>query len=224
MQTLRCLGIAAFGLTLWQIAASAQTDNTRPGAVRSLRPNDSSTGVVGARGSLTAPEFTPLTASERLRFYLESSFGPGAFLRAAAAGGIAQWSGTPKEWGGGAKAYGERVGNSFAKHVIRQTLQYGAASALREDNRYFRSTEAGFWKRTEHAVTSTFEARNDGGRDHFAYSRFGSALGASFISRLWQPRSTNSAGDAAVNFGITIATDIGWNVFREFRPNRLRRF
>ncbi len=170
-----------------------------------------------------APEFVPLTASERLRLYLRSTFGPAAIARAAAAGGIAQWSGIPKEWGGGAEAFGERVGNSFAKHVVRKTLEYGAATALREDNRYIHSTETGFWNRSKHAIGSVFVARNDAGREHFAYSRFGGALGASFISRIWQPRSTTSAGDAAVTFGISMATDMGWNVFREFRPNFRRR-
>ena len=148
------------------------------------------------------------------------AFGPGAVLRAAAAGGISQWEDTPKEWKQGSEAYGERLGNSLAEHVIRKTLESGAAAALHEDNRYFASTDTGFWKRTKHAVVSVFEARNEAGREHFAYSRFGAAVSASFISRAWQPPSETHAGDAAVNFGITMAVDMGWNVFKEFRPKR----
>jgi len=207
----------------WQNAAPAQTPPAdTPSAERSAT-GDGSTGVVGATGARIGPEYKPLTASERWRLYFLSAFGPGAIAMAAAAGGIAQWSGTPKEWGGGAEAFGERVGNSFAKHVIRKTLESGAAAALHEDNRYMHSTETGFWKRSKHAIGSVFVARNEAGREHFAYSRFGGAVGASFISRIWQTRSVNTSGDAAVNFGITMATDMGWNVFKEFCPNRFRR-
>jgi hypothetical protein len=56
------------------------------------------------------------------------------------------------------------------------------------------------------------------GQEHFAYSRIGATAGASFISRLWQPRSATTSGDAAVNFGITMAAHMGWNMVKEFRP------
>src|SRR5262249_22363004 len=144
------------------------------------------TGVVGVTSLNTAPEYKPLTASERWRLYFMSTYGPGAIARAVAVGGITQATGTPQEWGGGAKAFGERSGNVFAEHVIRKTLESGAAAALHEDNRYFRSTESGFFNRSKHAVWSVFVARNQAGEEHFGYSRLGATVGASFISRLWQ--------------------------------------
>jgi hypothetical protein len=164
-----------------------------------------------------------MTASERARKYLLGAFGPGAFLRASAAGGIGQASETPKEWGVGAESYGDRVGNAFAKHVIREALEFGGSTALKEDNRYFRSTQSGFFRRSKHVVASIFVARNEAGGEHFAYSRFGSVLGSSFISRLWQPRSEDSSGDAAVSFGLTMVSDLGWNFVKEFGPRRLAR-
>jgi hypothetical protein len=211
--------VVAMGLLLWQNVAPAQTDNI-DGPPADNPTANSKTSVSGATSAAVRPEFTPLTASERWKLYFTSTFGPGAIARAAAVGGIAQQSGTPKEWGGGAEAYGERVGNAFAAHVIRQTLESGAAAALHEDNRYIRSTDTGFWKRTRHAVSSVFIARNAAGAEHFACSRFGGAVGSSFISRIWQPQSTNTSGDAAVNFGIGIAADMGWNMVKEFRPHR----
>ena len=59
---------------------------------------------------------------------------------------------------------------------------------------------------------------------HLEATRFGGAVTSSFISRIWQPRSVNTSGDAAVTFGIAMATDMGWNVFREFWPNVRSRF
>ena len=211
--------LVVIGLLLWQNVAPAQTNNT-DGPPADNPVADTKSSVSGVTTAAIRPEFTPLTASERWKLYLTSTFGPGAIARAAAVGGMAQQSGTPKEWGGGAKAYGERVGNTFAGHVIRTTLETAAAAALHEDNRYVRSTDTGFWKRTRHAVSSVFIARNAAGAEHFAYSRFGGAVGSSFISRIWQPQSTNTSGDAAVNFGISIAADMGWNVVKEFGPHR----
>ncbi len=70
---------------------------------------------------------------------------------------------------------------------------------LHEDNRYVLPSETGFWN-----------------------SRFGSAAGAAFISRVWQPHSTDSAGDGADQFGIIIGADVGRNMFHEFWPDMKR--
>lgn len=217
---MRSLTLLVFGLMCWQTASPAQTINRYAAPDDGRVGNTAKTGVVGADAASNAPSYAPLTASERWRAYFVGAFGPGAILRAAAAGGISQWQDTPKEWKQGSEAFGDRFGNSFAEHVIRKTLESGAAAALHEDDRYFPSTDTGFWKRTKHAVASVFVARNPAGQEHFAYSRFGAALGASFISRAWQPPSETQAGDAAVNFGLTMAVDMGWNVFKEFRPKR----
>ena len=209
------MSVPSFGL------AQTVASNTPPTGVSG--PIDTATAPADAETKPIAPEFVPMTASERARKYLLSAFGPGAILRAAAAGGIAQWTEAPKEWGVGPEAYGDRFGNAFAKHVIREALEFGGSTALKEDNRYFRSTQSGFFKRSRHVVASIFVARNEAGGEHFAYSRFGSVLGSSFISRLWQPRTEDSSGDAAVSFGLTMVSDLGWNFFKEFGPRGLAR-
>ena len=123
-----------------------------------------------------------------------------------------------------AEAHGDRFGNSYARHVIREALEYGASAMLREDNRYVPSLDTGFWKGSRLAIACTFVTRNDGSHEHFAYSRFGSALGAAFISRIWQPPSRSGAGDGVNSFGITMANDIGWNVLRQLWPDMRRGF
>jgi len=207
---------------LWLAAAPAQVKTIATDGTEGS--NGGATGVVGSVGTLTIREYTPLTASERWKMYFLGSFGPKAILGSAASAGIRQWENSPKEWGGGAEAYGDRFGNSMAQHVIRETLQFGGSMALREDNRYFRSADTGFFRRTKHAVVATFVAHNNAGGTHFAYSRFGSAAGAAFISRIWQPHSTNSAGDGGVNFGTAIGIDIGWNFMKEFMPDITKHF
>lgn len=215
---MRSLGLVSLALVLWQSAAPAQITNNAMAMADRPKMDAGATGVVGSTGSVTIREYLPLTNSERWRRYLLGAFGPGAILTSAASGGIRQWENTPKEWRGGAEAFGDRFGNSMAEHVMRETLEFGASAALHEENRYFRSTDTGFWRRTKHAIASTFVAHNNAGGTHFAYSRFGSAAGTAFISRIWQPRSANSAGDGAVNFGTAIGLDVGLNFVREFLP------
>lgn len=217
----RYLWIALAVMSIPSFGSAQTTTDTRAAEMSGTTDTPSVPAATGNKP--VAPEFVPMTASERARKYLLSAFGPGAVLRAAAAGGFAQSSRSPKEWGGGGEAYGDRVGNAFAKHVIREALEFGGSTALREDNRYFRSTQSGFFKRAKHVVASILVARNEAGGEHFAYSRFGGALGSSFISRLWQPRSDNSSGDAAVSFGLTMVSDIGWNFCKEFGPRGLAR-
>jgi len=171
----------------------------------------------------TRPEYVPMTFSERARKYIAGALGPGAILRSAASGGITQLTDTPKEWRQGSEAYGDRIGSALAQHVIREALEFGGSAALHQDNRYFRSTETGFAKRSKHAIASIFLARTEGGGEQFAYSRFGAVLGAAFISRIWQPRTEDGAGDAAVSFGLNMAADIGWNFVHEFCPRSLTR-
>ena len=211
----------AIGVMWIQIPVSAQPAGVDTPAVEAGNTADNSTTSTAAATTPVVPEFVPMTASERARKYILGAFGPGAILRAAASAGISQATVSPKEWGVGPQAYGDRFGNAFAKHVVREALEYGMSAALHEDNRYFRSTESGFFKRSKHALASVFVARNDAGGEHFAFSRFGSVLGSSFISRLWQPRSEDSSGDAGVSFGLTMVSDIGFNFFHEFCPRGL---
>jgi hypothetical protein len=211
----------AIGAMLIQSHASAQTAGVDGSAVDVASPDNKPTASTAGTTTPATIEYVPMTASERARKYILGAFGPGAILRAAASAGISQGTVTPKEWGVGPEAYGDRFGNAFAKHVVREALEYGMSAALHEDNRYFRSTESGFFKRSKHAVASVFVARNEAGGEHFAVSRFGSVLGSSFISRLWQPRSEDGSGDAAVSFGLTMVSDIGFNFFHEFCPRGL---
>ncbi len=208
----------ALGVVLIQVAATAQTtdDASAPQNAQSGNP----TGVVGAVAE--GSEYVPLTAGERFRMYLRRTYGLATMFESATGAGIRQWEDTPKEWKEGAEGYGDRVGSSYATHIVRGTLEFGASAVLREDDRYVPSRETGFWKRSKHAIANTFMARNDAGYEHFAYSRFGSAAGAAFISRLWQPHSTDSAGDGACQFGIIIGADVGRSLFHEFWPDMKR--
>jgi len=189
------------------------------------RPESDATSTVSSMVSQhPSPKFAPMTRGERFHSYLVRVGGPQPFITAAAAAGISQAENTPKEWSGGAEGYGKRIGDAYAQQFIRGTLEYGLSSALHEDNRYFVSGQTGFFRRTRYAVVSTLLARHDSGNQSFSFSRIGSAAGTAFISREWQPRSITTAGDGAVSFGISIGSDVGFNILREFWPGLRNHF
>jgi hypothetical protein len=195
-----------------------------PGAFAITEDDAVPASITTATSTTPTVEFAPMTPSERLRRYLTGLIDMESILRAGASGGLKQASNTPKEWGQGLEGYGLRYGDVFAQHVVRRTLEAGVAAALHEDNRYFVSHETGFFRRVRYAVKGTIMARHDNGQQYLSISRFSGAAGSAFISRIWQPRSMNSPGDAAVNFGTAIAVDAGFNVFREFWPDLKRPF
>ena len=168
-------------------------------------------------------DFVPMTRSERVGFAINSMLGPAAFLDSAARAGINHLEDTPKEWQQGARGYGRRYGSAYGELFIGQSIEHATSIVLHEDNRYFASGERGFGRRLKYAIASTFLARHDNGTRSFSFSGIGGAAGAVFISRAWQPRSTTTAGDAAVSFGLELGTRAGLNVVREFLP-RFGRF
>jgi len=151
--------------------------------------------------SIPSQPYTPLTGDERLHGYIKATVGPMTWVTGAFSAGWGQLRDRPHEWGQGARGFGLRMGSGFAQRVTRETLTYGAASLLHEDNRYFRSTDTAKGKRLEYAILSTFLARKEDGTREFSYSRIGGMLGSSLISRTWQPASTGSMNSAGVNFG-----------------------
>ena len=167
----------------------------------------------------TKDEFVPLTPKERLELYEKDLFSPFHILMGGAAAGIAQLQNVPPAWGQGAAGYGRRFANYYSYATLSAALQMAGEDLLHEDNLYYGSGEHGFWSRLKYAVKSSVLARSDDGSRHVSLSQIGSTAGAAFISRLWQPRGDNSAGDGAMSFGISMATNAGVNVFREFLPD-----
>jgi hypothetical protein len=147
---------------------------------------------------------------------------PQAVLFPAFQAGLNQARNTPHEWGQGAEGYGRRFGSVYGQHLIGATVGNAIAFGLHEDNRYFKSRRTGIG-RLSYAITSVLLARHDDRSRFISYSAIGGGAAGAFISRAWQPHSTNSAGDAAVSFGYAIAERAGINVVREFSPRRLER-
>jgi len=168
----------------------------------------------------------PLSVGKKFEYRMVSAFGPTKIITVAVIAGYDQLTNTPSEWKQGAEGYGKRYASQFGTNVARQTFAFGLEAALHEDPRYFPSGEKGFGKRFKSVLKQAILTRTDSGRDRFAVGRIGSAMGAAWLANTWQPRSTDTAGNAMSTFGLTIAGDAGYNFLQEFfpifRPKELR--
>jgi hypothetical protein len=170
-------------------------------------------------GTTKAGEFRPLAQRERTYIYLKTMVNPLGYIKAGFSAGIDQWKDKPSEWEQGATGYGKRFANIIGQYSIQRTVTFGLASAFHEDNRYFNSGKNGLWSRTEYALASGVLARSDDGSRHVSMSQLGGVAAGAFLSRSWQPPSQHSAGDGAVSFGITMASNMAFSVVKEFLPD-----
>ncbi len=128
------------------------------------------------------------TQKQKLRLYEFDAFGPYAITKAILAGGIQQAENTPREWGGGAKPFAERVGSDFGIALVTTTARYGMAELLHEDAVYYPCRCKGFLHRARHAVVSTVTARHgEDGHIAFSFSGLASPYVGSMTALAWYP-------------------------------------
>lgn len=166
-----------------------------------------------------ASDFRALTQQERTHIYLKTMINPLGYIKAGLSAGIDQWNDKPVEWEQGAAGYGKRYLNIMGQYSIQRTMTFGLSSILHEDNRYFNSGKEHFWSRTGYALESGLLARHDDGSRHVSISQLGGVAAGAFLSRLWQPPSEHAAGNGAVSFGISMGSNIGFSVVKEFIPD-----
>lgn len=166
----------------------------------------------------SSASISPLSIDEKFQYRVVSTFGVTKLIVVGFEAGYDQVTNTPSEWKQGAEGYGKRYGSEFGITAARQTFAFTLESALHEDPRYYPSGEKGFGRRLKSVLKQTLITHTDSGNTRFATSRVGSALGAAFLSNAWQPRSTDSAGNAMSTFAITLAGDAGFNFLQEFIP------
>jgi hypothetical protein len=107
--------------------------------------------------------------STKVRNYFFDAYGPYPIAGAAIVAGINQADATPPEWGGGAEAYGKRVGSNYGINIVSTTTRYTLSEILHQDTLYYRCQCKGFFPRLGHALISTLAARH-GDEGHYTFS------------------------------------------------------
>ena len=221
MRNRNICGLVILALVFTSAIAAQDNDpavaEPKPGALN--RTIDNLFNYLNMAGAEKASDFHPLTQHERTQIYLKTMVNPLGYLKAGFSAGIDQWKDKPEEWEQGASGYGKRFANILGQYSIQRTVTFGLGSLLHEDNRYFNSGKRGLWPRVGYSMASGILARHDDGSRHVSISQLGGVAAGAFLSRTWQPPSQSSAGDGAVSFGITMASNMGFGVVKEFLPD-----
>jgi hypothetical protein len=188
-----------------------------------------------------AGQVPPLTVGQKFKVVARGSFDKIEFPWYGILSGISQAENSEPGYGQGWKGYGKRYASAFADGTI-ENFMVGAVmpSILRQDPRFFQTSEGSFGHRAGYAVSRIFVTRTDSGHSQFNYSEIiGSALSAgistntyhpkSFITTRWDPNtnmvnyvfnpSSRTLSNTLSVWGTQIAYDTITIVIKEFWPD-----
>jgi len=156
--------------------------------------------------------------------YVKDTFGRRAAISTGVSATIGEVRNAPHEWGRGIAGFGKRVASGFGTHVVKNTIEFGVASARHEKMGYERSGKQGFGPRLQYALLSTVITRKTTtGEKTPAMGRISGAFGSGLISRAWQPARLRTVSSGFATGGIMLGVDAGTHVIREFWPQKKSR-
>lgn len=129
----------------------------------------------------------------------------------------------PEDWGRGPDGFGKRFASQYGQFVISELIVSGVSALHHEDPRYFPSLDKGIWKRTKHAVASTFVCRSVNGGNTVALSVPAGVFGAWAVATRWSPPDVQGAGSILKWGSFGMLMKVGGNVLHEFWPDVRRK-
>ncbi|MDP8983346.1 MAG: hypothetical protein M3O35_22450 [Acidobacteriota bacterium] len=168
--------------------------------------------------------YVPLTQRDRLNHYARTTFGPATLLAQPIQAAFTMATDVVPEWGKSGTGYGKQLGLTVLNLVASNTIEYGAAAALGEDNTYYRCKCSGFFPRTGHALFSPLTARNNQGHKRFSLSRVLGAYGGGMLNVPVMPARYNYKGDGLRQGNWNYGLNFPIAIFREFWPELTGKF
>ena len=152
-------------------------------------------------------------------WFAESSLGPVNWAAGAFVSGFWTAFNQPKEYGGTAAGFAERLAVRQSGILISCGMEAGLGSLWGEDPRYHRHGRGeGFWPRVGWALKTSVTAYDRNGRLRPAYARYAAAFGNNFVTTAWRPDSDNDPGDAVRRGFSGLLGRVASNLFLEFWP------
>jgi len=167
----------------------------------------------------------PLTVGQKFKVVTRGSFDYIQIPWYASLAGISQAENSEPGYGQGAQGYGKRFGAAFADGTIENYMT-GAVlpSLLRQDPRFFQSSQGGFLHRTGYAVSRIFVTRTDSGDQQFNFSEIvGSAASAAISTYSYHPKGDRTLPNTASVWGTQVGYDTITIVVKEFWPDIRRK-
>jgi hypothetical protein len=173
-----------------------------------------------------AAQVPPLTAKQKFKVVLRSSFDYSEFPWYAAIAGISQAENSEPGFGQGFEGYGKRYGAAFADGTIENFFVSAILpSVLHTDPRFYQKPDGGFTRRFWYAGTRIFVTRSDAGHPRFNVPEIlGSLMAASISTYSYHPRSDRNLGNMGSVWGSQLLYDTLTLEIKEFWPDVERKF
>lgn len=169
-------------------------------------------------GTLRKP-YQPITASERMRWFAVSSFGPASLMGGVISSGFGTIRNQPREYGAHWEGFADRYGMRMTGVLTGNAMEAGLGALWGEDPRYPRDAGQPFGSRIAHVVKWTFLARDRNGNAMPAYARFAATAGNNFLSNAWREPSVADTSHALERTLLGFVARMSGNAFKEFWPD-----
>ena len=165
-----------------------------------------------------------LSPKQKFRLFVRDTFEPVTILVAAFDAGIDQASDRDPTFGQGAVGYGKRFAAAGTDRISNNFFRTFFFPALfRQDPRYYRLGQGTTRTRMRHAFTHVFVAQGDSGKKMFNFSEWMGTVAASALGNTYHPGNDRGVGPASRRIAISIGTDVGFDILREFWPEIVRK-
>ena len=163
--------------------------------------------------------FCALDAKEKFHLFLQDTVEPVTFVGAGYEAGMSQAQDDDRSFGQGSAGYGKRYGAALADQASNGFFHtFLFPTVFREDPRYYRQSQGSTTARLGHAISHVFVAQNDSGRRMFNFSEWLGGCSTVALSNLYHPGNRRGFQPAAVRVGVSVASDMGFDLMREFWP------
>ena len=164
----------------------------------------------------------PMTARQKFSLASHDTFDWTSFVGISVTAGIEQANGSYAGYGQGAAGYAKRWAAKFGDGRSSDFLSHAVfASLFHQDPRYFYQGTGTKKSRLFHAVSSSFIARGDNGKNMPNYSYLLGAMCSGALSNAYYPHADRGANLVFVNAFVGIAGRSGGAVLQEFLGKRL---
>ena len=166
-----------------------------------------------------APVAQSLTPIDKFQVFVQDASSPLTFgaagVNAAVMGSYQDHLAPP----GTQSSFGALYGAAVAQRESNVFFsKYLFPSLLKQDPRYHPSTSDSFWGRAVYATSRLLITRNDAGKNTLNTSYFLGVLAAAAVSTAYRPYWARNGSVFVGNFGSTVGSDAGMNLFHEFWP------
>src|ERR1700676_1146926 len=208
-------------------------DKDKPGDAIGKSKLEKETGTVNDRifevmpnyGTVeNAGEVPPISSGQKFHLATAGVFDYFTFPFVGALAAIDQANNSPKSWGQGWGAYGQRYGESFADNGIGTVMTTAIfPSMLHEDPRYYQMGKGTVSNPDYHPTNPLFITRTDAGNERFNYSEVVGNAAAAAFSNVYHAPEDRTVGRNLGTLGMLIMWDGLSNEMKEFWPDIRRK-